>query len=257
MFAHLKLGAHPPIFPASRPMLTSQRMMARQAPPKLIRDHVDPGAQMDANDSLGICTAAGMANAARAQAAIANYKLAIPTARTIAFYSQSTGYVPGNAATDEGGVEVDVLTNAARDGFDIGEQTRLFPVWGSIDHGDLNGMCMVATVIGPVYAGFALALADQAGGVWDTGTPASQGDPTPGSWGYHCALPFWSYTGMESTDVVEILTWGMRQKATVRWVLSRITEAHGLGYRQLIKANALGLDWGAWQADCAAYLQSA
>lgn len=257
MFHHMKLGAHAPVFPKNRPMMTSQRMMARQAPPKLVRDHIDPGAELDENDSLSDCTAAGMANEARAQAAIAGYKLTIPTPKTVDFYSQSTGFNQTTKSGDNGGVELDVLANAARDGFDIGQQTRLFPVWGSIEPQDMNALRLVSSSIGPVYGGFALALADQQGGVWDTDTPASQGDPTPGSWGYHCALPGWSYTGTEPTDVVEILTWGMRQRATWRWIQSRITEAHAVGFRQLINASRTGLDWDCWEADCSSYLQSA
>lgn len=257
MFHNMKLGAHRPIFPANRPMLTDHKILLRQAPPKLIRDHTDPGARNDANSDLGDCTAEGIANEARAQAAIAGYTIEIPKVKTVGFYSQSTGYSPTVPNSDQGGVELLVLANAAQQGFDGGQQTRLFPLWGSIDQKDLNGIQLVSSAIGPPYLGVALALADQAGGVWDTDTPANQGDPAPGSWGYHCLLGPWSYTGTEPTDVVELITWGMRQKATWRWLQSRITEAHAVMFRQLLKANVLGVDYDRLAADNAAYLQSA
>jgi hypothetical protein len=247
------LGKLPAVTRANMPTMEGQRLLARQAPPKLIRSHIDPRPQMDENDRLGLCTAAGLANVARAQAALGRFEIAIPTEKTVAFYSQSTGYDPNNANSDQGGVEVDVLASAARDGFDIGEQTKLFPIWGSVDSGDLNGIRLVAAELGPVYLGVALAMADQMEGTWDTTTA---GDQSPGSWGGHCLL-LWSYDGIQPDSTVTLLTWGTTQKATWRWLQSRMDEAHAVVFRQLRKANTLGMDYDKMEADCASYLQAA
>ncbi|MGI4797003.1 MAG: hypothetical protein ACRYG8_23720 [Janthinobacterium lividum] len=248
------LGKLPAIFPSNAPRMDGQKLMARQAPPKLIRTHIDPGPQMDRNDQLGDCTAAGIANAARAQARLGGYTIGIPTEKTVAFYSQSTGYDPTNANSDQGGVEVSVLASAARDGFDTGGETKLYPLWGSIDKGDLNGVRLVCAEIGPVYLGVSLAFADQADGVWDT---TMGGDQTPGSWGGHCLL-LWDYDGTDPDSLVSLITWGAAtQKATWRWLQSRMDEAHALSFRQLRKAGAHSIDYDTWEADCSSYLQSA
>jgi hypothetical protein len=248
------LGKRPAVQRAGMPLFEGQKLLARQAPPKLIRDHIDPDPQMDRNNELGDCTAAGLANVARAQARLGGITLTIPTEKTVAFYSQSTGYDPANANSDAGGVEVDVLADAARQGFEIGQQTPLYPLWGSIDRQDLNGIRLVASEIGPVYLGVALALADQADGVWDTD---SGGNQQPGSWGGHCLL-LWAYDGIEPDSLVTLITWGAAtQRATWRWVQSRMDEAHAVTFRQLRKAGTLGVDYDRWDADCSCYLGSA
>ncbi|CAP57495.1 hypothetical protein [Gluconacetobacter diazotrophicus] len=239
-----KLGCLPAATRPGQPVLTGLRMMARQSPPRLIRDHIDPAPLMLGNDVLGDCTAAGIGNHIRATAALAGYQVAVRAEDAEAFYTASTGYVPGDPSTDQGGVEVDVLTHAARNGYALADQT-LYPVWGSADPEDLNGLRNIMAGLGAAYLGVQLALADQPeDGVWDTTTP---GDQTPGSWGGHCLLA-WAYDGTAEDSLVSLLTWGGIRKATWRWVRSRIMECHGLAWRQLMPAGGLapaGEDWDA------------
>ena len=101
--------------------------MARQAPARLDRSHIDPAPLLLGNDVLGDCTSAGIGNHIRATSALGGFQTDITTAQAVAFYSLSTGYVPGNPGTDNGGVEVDVLTTALRDGYAVTNQT-LFPL---------------------------------------------------------------------------------------------------------------------------------
>jgi len=218
------------------------RMMARQAPPRLDRSHIDPKPLMLANDTLGDCTAAGLGNHIRSTAALARFEIGVRNADAILFYERSTGYSPTVPGSDQGGIESDVLTYASRNGYALYDQT-LYPIWGTAEPDDLNGMRNIMAALGPAYLGVQLAIADQADGVLDTDTP---GDQTPGSWGGHCLLA-WDYTGTGDTDLVSLLTWGTVRKATWRWVRSRIMECHGLAWRQLMPANGLvsGQDWDA------------
>ncbi|GAN54897.1 hypothetical protein [Tanticharoenia sakaeratensis] len=229
----LRLGARPAETRPRQPHLSGLRMMARAAPPKLIRSHINPSPLMLDNDTLGDCTSAGLGNSIRALSALNGFQTAITPQNAVSFYSASTGYVPGNAATDQGGIEVDVLGYAAAHGYPVQNQT-LFPLWGTIALDDFNGMRLAMAAFGATYFGVQLALADQAsiGAVWDTDTPASAGDPTPGSWGGHC-LDGWSYTGTGDTDIVTLLTWGTTQRCTWRWLRSRLMEAHGVLWPQL------------------------
>jgi hypothetical protein len=105
---------------------------------------------------------------------------------------------------------------------------------------------------GTAYLGVNLAAADEVSNAWDINTPASAGDPTPGSWGGHCLLA-WSYTGLGDEDVVTLVTWGsLLYTATWRWLASRCQEAHVVIWRQLMKPDGLnqaGLDYDQLRAD--------
>jgi hypothetical protein len=249
-----RLGCLPARTRPGQPRLAGLRMMARQAPACLARAGIDPAPLMLGNDVLGDCTSAGIGNHLRATAALAGFQVAVGVAEAEAFYARSTGYVPGDPATDQGGVEVDVLTCAARDGYALAGST-FYPLWGSADPGDLNGLRLIMAGLGAAYLGVQLARSDQTeGGVWDTTTP---GDQTPGSWGGHCLLA-WAYDGVEDGDLVTLLTWGGTQRCTWRWLRSRLMEVHGLAWRQLMPAGGLapdGQDWDALVAANAAYLE--
>ncbi|MEZ7136803.1 hypothetical protein [Komagataeibacter sp. SM21] len=259
------LGCRPAEHRPGQPHLSVMRgFCSRQAPARLDRSHIDPRPAMLGNDALRDCTAAGIGNHLHATAALSGFDVAgVTTAAAIRFYSQSTGYVPGNPNTDNGGVEVDVLTSASRDGYALADQT-LYPCWGSADPSDLNGIRNITAGLSAAYLGVQLAQADmwedQVGNlppVWDTDSPADHGDPTPGSAGGHCPL-LWDYAGTADTDLVTLLTWGSRQKATWRWVRSRIMEAHGLAWSQLHPPGGLypaGDDWTALVEANASYLR--
>lgn len=238
---------------------------ARQAPARLIRAQIDPQPLMLGNDALGDCTAAGIGNHLRATAALAQFRLDVTVANAVQFYSKSTGYVPGDPDTDNGGVEVDVLSTALRTGFELDTQT-LFPLWGSADPTDLNSMRNIMAGLSAAYMGVQLSSADlwedpdgNPAPVWDTDTPAAYGDPTPDPEKGHCLLG-WDYTGTADTDIVTLLTWGAKQRATWRWVRSRMTEVHALAWRQLHAPGGLypcGDDWDALVAANDAYLRGA
>ena len=261
-----KLGCRPAEHRPNQPHLSAMRgFMARQAPARLDRSGINPAPLMLGNDVLGDCTSAGIGNHIRATSALGGFQTAITTAQAVAFYSRSTGYVPGDPGTDNGGVEVDVLTCAQRDGYALANQI-LFPLWGSAEPSDLNGIRNITAGLSAAYLGVQLATADiwedQDGNlppVWDTESPADHGDPTPGSAGGHCLL-LWEYAGTADTDLVTLLTWGSLQKATWRWVRSRIMEAHGLAWGQLHAPGGLypaGDDWAALVAANEAYLRGA
>lgn len=229
-----KLGARPAETRPGQPRLDGLRMMTtRAAPAVLNRSHINPSPIMADNDMIGDCTSAGLANSIRAVSALNGFQTAVTASDAIRFYSESTGYNPADPATDQGGIEVDVLACAARDGYALADQL-LYPLWGSIEPQDRNGVALACAALGPVYLGVELAIADQAGmgGLWDIETPDSWGDRTPGSWGGHCLL-LWGYAGLCDDDIVTLLTWGTRQRATWRWLRSRMREAHGLLWPQL------------------------
>jgi hypothetical protein len=223
-------------------------MRAAPPPPVLDRSNIVFTPWLDRNDQIGDCTAVGIANAARAMATLDGFGVSIPTDRVVAFYSASTGYDPANPATDQGGVELDVLGYQLTNGFDTGDQAPLVGAFATFDPRDRVTFANVMAKFGTAYLGVNLASADlDTSAVWDTATP---GDQTPGSWGGHCLLA-WDYTGLGDTDTVRLATWGTLQPCTWRWLAARCEEAHVLIWRQLMKANALnfaGLDYDGLRA---------
>lgn len=255
MYEDVKLGRKPAVLPANMPNFRAHALATMIAPPRLNRDHVAIQPKMDGNNRLGNCTAAGIANAIRAQAALGGFQCNITELDTIAFYSCSTGYDPLKPGTDEGGVETEVLKYQSQHGFHGEAQTDYDGLWGNVEAQDLNMLRVVMARLGVGYLGVNLALADQQDGTWDTDTPASFGDPTPGSWGGHCLLA-WDYTGTNDTDIVRLVTWGALKSATWRWVKSRMEEAHGLYHPQMFNAlgrNFAGIDRDKLASDCASF----
>lgn len=250
-----KLGCRPAERRAGQPRLSGLRMMARKAPARLVRGHIDPAPLLLGNDRVGDCTSVGLGNHIRATAALAGFQVAVTEQDALHFYSLSTGYDPARPVTDQGGVEVDVLACAGRAGYALTTQT-FYPLWGTAEEGDFNTLRLIVAGLGAAYVGVQLALADQAPGVWDTLSP---GDQRPGSWGGHCVL-VWDYAGTADDDLVTLLTWGTRQKCTWRWLRSRLMEVHGVLWPQLMLPGGLyptGDDLEKLRAENAAFLGAA
>ena len=233
------LGKGNPVTRANSPKMATLDIMNCVPPKSWKRTGIPTNAQMFGNDTLGDCTSAGIANAARAMASIYGYNVQITDEDVISFYSASTGYSPSVPGSDQGGIEVDVLNYAAKNGYKAGFQT-LYPMWGNVNHKSRSEMAICVAKVGPVYLGVQLAEADQNQKLWST---HNEGNNTPGSWGGHCCL-LWDYDGLGDDDEISIITWGGIQKATWAWLDSRIDEAHGIVFRQLIPAK----DIGGWDA---------
>lgn len=215
---------------------------------------------LDGNDRIGDCTAVGYANGARAAAALGGFGIDIQQAQTVGLYIRSCGYDPyavpvdGENPTDRGGVLADVLAYQAQHGFDATNQ-MLVGDFATVDPANLSAVRATCARVGMLYCGVELAAADQnpEGDIWDTAGEA--GDPTPGSWGGHC-LGIWDWSGCGDTDLVRLVTWGMFQRATWRWVKSRLVECHALMWRDVGPAIG-GIDYDRLKSDLAIFLGSA
>jgi hypothetical protein len=69
------------------------------------------------NDQLGCCTIAAVGHAVQAWTANASAELTVPDSAILQYYEQWDGYDPAEPATDQGGVELDVLNHWRQQGF--------------------------------------------------------------------------------------------------------------------------------------------
>ena len=251
----MKLGLNIRPLPVGAPSLRAHAIAGYTAPARLVRNHVDYRPGMFGNDEAGDCTCVAIANAILAQVALSGYRVGITTAEVLALYSAVTGYDPARPVTDTGAYEVDVLRHQAAHGFQADGQTAYVGLWGNIGPGDLTLARVAMSRFGSAYLALNLAQADQQGTtVWDTDTPVSYGDPTPGSWGGHAVLA-WDYTGLADSDTVRIVTWGRLQRATWRWFRSRVVEVHAIWHPQLAGPGHAfqGVDVDRLRADMATF----
>jgi hypothetical protein len=139
-----------------------------------------------ANDTLGDCTSAGAGHVIDSVTADAEAPVVITAAQAIAFYSQSTGYVPGDSSTDQGGDEITVCQSWQTKGYD-GNGAHAIAGWAAFTDAQLADPAFVKSVayLFPLY--FGIELADSwaqisgDGFVWDVGSPP---DPSEG----HCVV---------------------------------------------------------------------
>ena len=154
-----------------------------------------------ANDTLGDCTSAGAGHIIDSATADAGAPAVITAAQAIAFYSQSTGYVPGDSSTDQGGDEITVCQSWQTKGYD-GKGAHAISGWASFTDAQLADPAFIKSVayLFPLY--FGIELADSwtqipgSGFVWDVGNPP---DPNDG----HCVVGL----GGNSQGII-IDTWG-------------------------------------------------
>ncbi len=239
----MKLGllpAHPTDI-ARAPRLGAHPIARRVAQPVLDRNAVPFGPCVFGNDTLSDCTAAGMGNAALALGALDGFQPVVTEPAVEAFYSATSGYVPGQPATDCGAVLTDVLAYQAAKGFNPGGDLLTGP-WATVDPFDRNMLALGMETFGVVVLGVALSEADmnRVGQPWDVGVMSTGADPAPGSAGLHCLLG-WSYEGMKDGDLVWLATWGTLQAATWRWVERAIREAHVVVWRSVLRTA--GVNW--------------
>lgn len=193
-------ATHPHLFKSARRYLTGAALPT----PPVAFSYATPWsaalADVLANDSLGNCTAAGACHLVDSWTQSAGVPVVLTAAQAIAFYSATTGYVPGDPSTDQGGDEVTVCTYWQQHGLD-GNGTHAIAGWITADPSDFPLLCQLLYLFEGAYTGLELDASwpssTQMDSVWSGGTPS----PEDG----HCIV----FVGVNG-DQVEIDTWGLR-----------------------------------------------
>jgi hypothetical protein len=210
-----------------RPRLRLSRYLraeALPAPPAEV-DYSGPAADFLArvlgNDQLGDCTAAGAFHAGAVLLANAGAPIPFSDQDVVAFYSSTTGYVPGDESTDNGGDEVTVLDYWRKVGLAPGQHQ--IEAWISVDAADANECRLAVWLFENLYFGVELPDAwlnpppAASGFVWG----AAAGDPDPNNG--HCFVGV-GYDGAG----VKISTWGMI--GTIAWdAVAKYASGNGQG----------------------------
>jgi hypothetical protein len=201
------------------------------------------------NDTLGCCTIAGAGHADQIFTLNAGTESTVTDAVVQSYYSLWDGYVAGNAATDNGGVELDVLNAWQKQGF-AGHALTAFAdpkVTNAVE------VRQAIALFGGVYIGVELpnSAQDQVGKVWDTAPWYSFESAAykAGSWGGHCVF----VTGYDA-DGLTCITWGALQRMTWSFWNRYVDEAHALLSPDFLGANGLdpdGFDMAQLTADLA------
>ena len=118
---------------------------------------------MFSNDSLADCTAAAAAHMIQCWTANAGDAFMPTSAQVIAAYSATSHYIPGNAATDQGAVELDVLNFWRRQGI----AGHKIDAYVSFRPQNFEHTRQAISLFGGIYIGLALPLSAQNQGVWD------------------------------------------------------------------------------------------
>lgn len=185
-----------------------------------------------ANNTLGDCTCAGMYHALQVWTANANPPIDTePDSNAILLYSDACGYVPGNATTDQGGVEQDVLTYAMLSGLPMGTSgTDRHRITAFVEVDPRNQADIEITIAdcGVCYIGFNVAdyAMTTVGQLWDV-RPG-----TPNIIGGHCVI-LAAYDSVGPTCI----TWGKTQKMTWGFFQAFTDEAYALADADWIRTT--------------------
>jgi hypothetical protein len=189
------------------------------------------------NDKLGDCTIAGVAHAIQVWTLSKGNEVTVPDPTVLQYYEQWDGYDPSKPATDQGGVELDVLNSWRKEGFS-GHPLLAF---ADPDPQDTLHVQQAIALFGGLYIGLSLPKSAQTQDLWDVDTsPNGQ----PGSWGGHCVfVPDYDPNGLTC------ITWGAPKKMTWGFWGTYCDEAHALLSPDW--QPPAGFDMAALQADLA------
>jgi hypothetical protein len=173
---------------------------------------------MFANDQLGDCTCAGILHMIMLWDSQDSPTPKFSDADAIALYSQLCGYVPGEPATDQGGIELDILTSWRKQPI-LGHSLQAYV---AVNPKNWAHVKLAHWLFGSLYLGVSLPTSAQTEEVWaDT-------SGIPGSWGGHCVVSS-GYADRQhcfDKDTLTVITWGEEKKMTRQWLAKYCDELY-------------------------------
>lgn len=195
------------------------------------RDVVVPAVvDMYDNDKIGDCTCASIGYLENVWTRYGEIRPLLTRDEVVSFYSEVTGYTPGDESTDNGADMLQVLKRWRSVG--VGAQRRKIDAFVKITHDVIDHVKSAIFLFGGVYVGAMLPtsarLATEKNHVW------ADVEDEPGSWGGHCmSVSRYDRTG------VWFRTWGKLQRATWDWWRRYVDESYGVLSLEWVQPNAL------------------
>lgn len=156
------------------------------------------------NDQLGDCTCAAIGHIIQAWTGNNGSMLTLPDSAILQAYEAFCGYIPGRPETDQGGVEMGVLS-----GFrNVGVGGVKIDAFVSLQPQNREHVKLAVDMFGGAYIGLALPITAQSQDVWSLAI--GQGfRAAPGSWGGHAVV-------VEQYDPsgLTCITWGQKKRMT-------------------------------------------
>jgi hypothetical protein len=218
-FSAMKLGKLPPKYDRHIPLFSAFTDNLPPPPDSVdwSKGRTDWGEM--GNTTLGDCTAAGIGHAYQTWTQNARTLWTPSDQMIVDFYSATTGYNPADPATDQGGVETDVLAWLLKNGFDNGK--RHIEGYCSVNTKNLVHVKQSIDLLGGSYIGISLPISAQTQSVWDVPAHGTAGSGMPGSWGGHCVF----VVGYDEQGLT-CVTWGSLMRMTWPFWTAYVDEAH-------------------------------
>lgn len=202
------------------------------------------------NDALGDCTCAAIGHLIQAWTAANGGQVILPDTAIVGLYEKACGYDPADPASDQGGVELDVLAYWRKNGV-AGHGLDAYAAVSRRDHGDVRD---AVWLFGGAYIGVALPLSAQSQNIWTVVGDGRSGNSAPGSWGGH-AIPVIAY----DDTFLSFVSWGQVMRMTWAFWDAYCDEAYACISRDWAVAAGApsGFSWDVLDADLAGFRKAA
>lgn len=230
-FKNMKLGKKPAVLDPRTYKLTAPLANRLPTPPVSINWDPNTTWPMWCNDTIGCCTQVSVASAIKVWTSKVSEDNLLTDANVIANYSAESGYIPGNESTDNGGVEVDVLTRWTKTGYQTPKGTDILESFGYINPKDHNSVKRSIAMLGGCYIGIQLpnyAVSDEVT-MWDV-EPQLDNSIAGG----HAV-----YLHGYDDNVLYLNTWGQPWTMTWAFLDAYCEEAYGLISKDWINAQGV------------------
>jgi len=220
-----KLGKLPPRHDPRTFRLESSLGTRLITPPPAINWAADVAWPVWCNDTLGCCTQVSVASAIRCWTLAAQAQTLLSDEQVIRNYSAASGYIPGNPATDQGGIELDVLNRWVREGYERPGQPGhdYLTAFGSVPPTDRSAVRRAIAALGGLYIGVQIPnYIMQTSGDWICQPTANQTIAGGHAVWIHGYDPDWLHFN----------TWGECRRMSWGWFEQFCDEAYGLLSRQ-------------------------
>ena len=215
----------------SRTLKLSNYLTTALAPPPPAKDWTAGQSNWGVmlNNSLGDCTIAGAAHAIQVWSKNSLTESTVTDADVLAAYEAWDGYNPANPATDNGGIELNVLNNWRN----LGLAGHKLTAFASVTPSNQTEVQQAINLFGGVYIGVSLPITAQSQNIWDVDlTRGVQSEP--GSWGGHCVFVVaYDQTGLTC------ITWGTLKKMTWAFWHNYCDEAYALFGQDWVNAKSM------------------